>query len=339
MQIRFLMVLGSIVAMGLMIGCANLPNEQAAIDHYVRAKLLVDQQELDAALVELAKAIRNDPKLSIAHATAGDVHRKRGNWELARRSYEDACKTNPYAFRAHYNLGLSYQTLALAAKTAKHIQGFLRMAVKVYLRANIIDPDDFDTNLNLSACYFQLGKYDLAEQYCKSAITGDPNNSQAYSNLGIICDSQNRLYDAIKAYKASLEIDTHQPKLLLNLGSTYMRQNRLKRAIRAFELAKEEDPDDPAPWEQIGSCLYRTGNYPGAMEAYQKAISMGGGSAAAHRGVGVVYMTRYVLDHDKTELRDKALAAWHTSLEIEPNQNDLQTLVQKYAPQYTGPML
>ena len=339
MRVQKSIVLVAAMGVTLVAGCAGIYNEQAAINHYVRGKLLAEQGDLDAALAELAEAAKNDPTLSIAHATAGDIHRKRGKWELAQRSYESACQTNPYAFKPHYNLALTYQTLARAARVAQRIQNYLRLAVHVYLRAIIIEPKDFEANLNLAACYFQLGKYDLAEQYCKAAIAANPDDAHAYSNLGIIYDSQNRLYDAIRSYKASLEIDTHQPKLLLNLGSTYMRQNRVNRAIRVFKMAAKEAPEDPAPWEQLGSCYYRMNRHAEALEAYNKALSLGGRSATAHRGIGVVYMTQYVLNQEKVELRDKAVAAWHTSLELAPDQHDLAELVRKYTPKYTGPQL
>ncbi len=320
-------------------GCQPIPNRQTAIDHYVRGRLLAEEGDVDAALQELSLAVRNDPNLSIAHAAVGDIHRKRGNWEFARRSYDNACRANPYAFKPHYNLGLTYQTLARAAQAAQRVQRYLKQATQVYLRAIAIEQDDFDANLNLSVCYFQLHKFDLAEQYCKRAIELDGEDPNAYSNLGIIYDSQNRLYDAIRAYKQSLEIDTHQPKLLMNLGSTYMRQNRLHQAIRAYDLAAAEAPDDPSPWEQIGSCHYRLGENDQALDAYQKAISFGGGTAMAHRGLGVVYMTQYVMDRTKNDLRDKALACWHVSLELKPDQQDLRRLVQKYTPQHDRPEL
>ena len=50
-------------------------------------------------------------------------------------------------------------------------------------------------------------------------------------------------------------------------------------------------------------------------------------------------MTQFVLDQQQTGLRDKAIAAWHTSLELQPNQADLQTLLKKYSPKYNGPKL
>ena len=310
-----------------------------AVNHYVKGQLLADQGDVDAALRELAEAVQADPNLSVAHSAMGDIHRKRGDYELALQSYDRACDANPYAFRPHYNLAVVYQYLAEAAKVVEKADGYLREAVDVYLRAVTLDPDDFDTNLNLSACYFSLGKHALAEKYCKAAIAIKPDSPQAYSNLGVIYDSQGRVYQAIKAYKDSLELDVHQPKLLMNLGATYMRQSRLTQALQAFDLATREAPGSAEAWEQLATCRYHRKEYDEALTAYEKAVSLDASSAAAHRGVGVVYMTQYILDRKNTALRDKALAAWHTSLELKPDQEDIVRLVRKYAPKVTGPEL
>ncbi|MGB2821372.1 MAG: tetratricopeptide repeat protein [Phycisphaerae bacterium] len=310
-----------------------------AIGHFVRGQLLADDGEMEAALRELAEAVKADPDLSVAHCAIGDIHRKRGDHQLAKRSYEDACRANPYSFRPHYNLGVVFQVLSEAAQAVERGQEYLREAVAVYLRASVLDPDDFDTNLNLCACYFSLGKNALAEKYCKAAIAIKPDSPEAYSNLGTIYDSQGRMYQAIKAYKDSLELNVHQPKLLMNLGAAYMRQARLGPALNAFETATEEDPNSSAAWEQLGTCLYHRNELDEAMAAYQKAVSLNGSSAAAHRGIGVVYMTQYITDRKNADLRNKALAAWHLSLELEPDQEDIVRLVRKYSPKTADPEL
>ena len=342
----FILCSARAVAMGLALclglaatGCL-FPDQSSsqAVGHYVRGQILADEGDLDAALAELAEAIRQNPNLSVAHAAVGDIHRKRGSYDLARACYETACQTNPYEFRPHYNLGVTYQTLAESADSAK-AKDYLQKAIAVYLRAITLKADDFDTSLNLSACYFQEGKYDLAEKYCKEAVRLNPNNAAAMSNLGIIYDSQNKLWEAIKAYKDSLELDAHQPKLLLNLGSTYVRQNRLKDALMVLEMATREAPDDSTPWEQIGSVRYTLKEYDKSTEAYLKAMQVNPNSAFAYRGIGVVYMSQFITDQTQMTLRDKALEAWNRSLELDSNQQDLIRLVQKYTPPSTVPSL
>ena len=327
----------TVTILPLLAGCEIFSPTEAAINHYVAGRMAMDRKDYEAALAELAKAIRSDPNLSLAHAAIGDIHRKQGDNQQAANAYEQACNTNPYAFTPHYNLGVTYKLLSDAARNAKSAGDYLRKAVQVYLRAVMLKPDDFDTNLNLSTCYFQTGKYDLAEKYCKSAIKTDPKNPFAYSNLGTIYDAQDRYYDAIRAYKDSLELDVHQPMLLLNLGTTYIRLGRHKEALNAFELAVREDPNCSPAWEQIGACCFHRKKWDEAINAYERAVGLDGRSAPAYRGLGVVYMTQFITSGENAELRDKALSAWNRSLELNSNQSDLLRLVQKYTTKHKVP--
>jgi tetratricopeptide (TPR) repeat protein len=326
-----LIALGAVAVLGCP-GCVRPEPKISAVDHYVKGQMLLDDGDVEAALAELAQAVKADPRLSIAHAAIGDVHRRRGNWDLARRSYEAACETNPFAFLPHYNLGVTYQVLAQAAKALEEVENYLKRAVEVYVRAITLQPDDFDSHLNISACYFQLGEVELADKYCRQAIAIDPNSAKAYGNLATIQESQGNLYEAIKAYKACLEQDMHQPEVLMNLGSAYMRQGRLKAAMRTFQQAGKEDPNGSGPWEKMGACYFYLRKFAEAQKAYQEALELDTNSAVAHRGMGVVYMSQFVLDNSKTDLREKALEEWNLSLEIQPDQEDLKRLVEKYSP-------
>ena len=338
MRVRWVLAAIAAAPLVLAAGCARPPQQQAET-HFIHGKVLAEQGNVEAALAELAEAVKENPKLSVAHAAIGDIRRRRGDLEQARESYETACRTDPYAFRAHYNLGVTYQMLSQAAKALSKTEECLRQAVRVYLRAVAIEPADYDTNLNLAACYFQIGRHDQAEQYGLAAIKIDPNSPQAHANLGVIYDSQDRLFDAIREYKASIELDEHQPQLLLNLGGSYAKQQRYKTAINCFELAARDDPNFAPAYEQIGSCYFQLRQYDKALEAYQTAAAADASSAAAYRGIGAAYMSLYLTDHSDPELREKALDAWHRSLELQSDQKDLLRLVEKYRPKTTGPDL
>jgi superkiller protein 3 len=319
--------------------CQMATPEEMAIGHYVRSQALADKGDSDAALAELRDAVAADPSLAVAHSAAGDIYRKQGNNEQAAKCYESACKANPYAFSPHYKLGVTYQSLADLAKTADKVQYYLREAVQVYLRAITITADDFDANTNLAACYLQMGKYELAALYAKAAVRINPANPFAHSNLAIIYDCQNDLANAISQYNASLELDTNQPNVLMNKGSTYLRMGVVNLAIKDFELAAKLAPGDSTPYEQIGTCYCRLNNMNEAMAAYSKAVAINPKSAPGYRGLGVAYLTKFVEDNKKTDLRDKGLAAWIKSLEIQPDQQDLVKLLQKYTPKQSAPQL
>jgi len=307
-------------------------SKRVAADRYDAGRFAMAGGNYAQALEELAKAVEADPELSVAHAAIGDIYRKQGNHEAAATSYERACETDPYAFRPHYNLALTYQVLAEAARSSTRAAEFLCKAVHTYLRAVMLQPNDFDTHLNLSACFFQQGKFALAEKYCKAAIRIRPRQAAALCNLGIIYDALNRPHDAIRAYRGSLELDVHQPVLLVNLGGTYFRLKRLGDALNAFNLATRQDPNFASAWERTAACLYHMKRYADSLSAYDRAVRLDARSAASQRGLGVACMTLYVKDSTRREFRDKGLAAWGRSLALDPNQPRLRQLLAKYSP-------
>jgi tetratricopeptide (TPR) repeat protein len=332
-----LLAAGGLAATGCQLDLFTPIAKQQAIDRFVAGQLKADHGDLDAALKELAAAVRADPTLSIAHAAMGDIHRRRGDWQQAQQAYEQACDTNPYAFRPHYNLGVVYQHQAGVARTLEQAQKLLRYAIDVYLRATTLEPEDYDASLNLSACYFALGKHAQAGKYCKAAIALEPMNPVAHTNLGVIYESQNRFDEAVKSYKNSLERDVHQPRVLINLGNIYLRQDQPGAAFQSFQAATKADPNSSEAWHQLGNCHYQRKEYPQAQRALEKSVAKDPSNAAAHRAIGVVCMTQYLLDTKKAELREQALAAWTRSIEIQPGQDDLLRLVQKYTPKIAKP--
>jgi len=320
-------------------GAASLPPTQHASDYYVEGQLALDREDYDAALAELKKAIAADPSLSVAHAAIGDIYRKQGKLEDSATAYEQAVTTDPYAFGPQYNLGVVYQMLSDAANDAKAGAEYVQKAVDTYVKALALQPDDFDTNLNLCACYFQQGKYDEAETYCRTAIKADPKNPFGPFNLAMIYKQMDRPYDAIWAFKDSLELDINQPKLLVELGNVYMKLDRLKDAQKAFELASQQDPESGEASEQMGQVYYYQKRHDDAVKAYEKAVKLNPKSSSAYRGLGIVYMTQFITQPGEPKLREKGLEAWNLSLEYNSNQEDLVKLVRKYTPALSKPSL
>ncbi|GAG41736.1 unnamed protein product, partial [marine sediment metagenome] len=117
-MLRSQLILTFVLATGAALAGCETGSAGAGIEHYVAGRLAMEKENYEAALAELEKAIRADPKLSIAHTAIGDVYRKQGHNQLAGSAYTRACRANPYAFLPHYNLGVTLQLLAEAAETA-----------------------------------------------------------------------------------------------------------------------------------------------------------------------------------------------------------------------------
>ena len=319
-------------AAGCAVPAASNGQAQSAVDHYAKGQLLKNMGMLDAALAELARAVEADPKLTTAHAAIGDIHRLQNRLPQAVGAYERAVASNPHNFRNHYNCGFLHQMMADAATAAKSAQRHLTRAVQLYLGAVALRASDYDALLNLGVCYYRLGDYERAEGFCKRAIAVNGDLPDAYTNLGAVYDRQNRPYKAISMYRRSLECDTQQGDVLMNLAAVYVKQDKLNSAMRTYRMVMEMRPDDPSPLERLGYCHYFKGDYEKAQELYRQALAKDSRHAPTHRGLGVVYMTRYLLGPKSVQLRDRALAEWQISMELNPNQPALLKLIDKYAP-------
>ncbi|MCK5113226.1 MAG: tetratricopeptide repeat protein [Phycisphaerae bacterium] len=309
----------------------NWPTRDNSEELCARGLELMNDGNSAAALEELSKAVETDPENSTALTAIGDIHRKDGNYELARINYESACDVDSYSFRPHYNLGVTYQALAKLSQSIEEMQQHITRAVNVYIRALAIKPESFDTHLNLGVCYYQLGQPDLAEQQIRHALILNPHSRYANNNLAVICESQNRLPEAIEAYKNSLEADSDQPKIMMKLARAYTKTGHLRAGLWTYRAVTKKAPKSSAPWCQIGICYFRMKQLDDSLRAFQQAIRLNPESHEAYRGYGVVCMYQYVKHLDRTDLQGKGLLAWEYSLRIKPDQPDLVKLMQRYS--------
>src|SRR5262249_37290203 len=151
-------------------------------------------------------------------------------------------------------------------------------------------------------------------------------NAFAWSNLGAVYDAQGRDYEAIQAYKRSLEANSNQPAVLVNLGTVYINQGRLDTAERVLKKALEMSPDLAVAHERLGYCCWKLQQIDKAIESYNHALEIDSDNSRAMAGLGVVRMTQFLHDPARTDYRDQAIEMWHSSLERDANQPHLREL-------------
>ena len=125
--------------------------------------------------------------------------------------------------------------------------------------------------------------------------------------------------------------------VLVNLGTTYLKQERFPPAERVLELATKTDPTLAPAYCRLAYCYYRQRRYQQAIDTYGHSLELDETMADAHAGLGVVYMTMYLLDSSAAKHYEKAIESWHRSLELNPDQPVLKRLLAKYNRHQTAP--
>lgn len=79
------------------------------------------------------------------------------------------------------------------------------------------NPDDADAYYNLGAAYGKLNMHEEAIEAYIQAIRIDPDNAEAHYNLGMLYNLSNDRSSAIKQYKILEKLDSEIANLLFNL--------------------------------------------------------------------------------------------------------------------------
>jgi tetratricopeptide (TPR) repeat protein len=293
-----------------------------------RGDVALADRNLDVALAEFQEAVKLDPMYAPGHYRLAMAHKEMGNLEAAADALQEAVRLDPSEVEPIFQLGEVYRLLKRSTQ-----------AIRAYLMACDLDPRSFDMRFRLATCYHQSGDLEAAIDNYRESINLSPRSAAARSNLGAALAAQGNDYEAIKAYKESLECEGAQPVVLVNLATVYLKQERWTTAQRTLSTALKMDPDLAVAHERIGYALWRVGELEPAAESYRRAIDLDPQNAAALAGYGVVLMTQYLENPAQVSLRDEAVESWHRSLEANPNQPKLRTLVEKYRPKSEEPVI
>ncbi|MBW8016539.1 MAG: tetratricopeptide repeat protein [Planctomycetes bacterium] len=325
------------------VGRKNADTE--AVKLYVDAMMLNEIKEWDEAIKKLNAAVEHAPEFSLAYSFKGDIYQLTKQYEVSADSYDQATRIDPWSFKDFANLG----------KVCQIIENFTR-AVKAYVSACEIKTDNFDVHLGAGRCFYELDNFDLAFGYCQRAKEIDPNTGNVDVLLGDIHIAKSDAYlldkqdDAAKAslakavasYKRALEIDGNKPDTMVSLAVVYTRQENFDFAEELLHSAIEKDPNSSTAFQYLGFVqlnLHKE-DLSLAMNSYNKAVEIDGNDWMAHKGLGVVYMLKFLIVRDKAEKQNtldnldktfklKAMENWDVSLTIKPDQPHLKKLYEE----------
>lgn len=103
----------------------------------------------------------------------------------------------------------------------------------------------------------------------------NPDNAQAWIELGNTFFDLDRLGDAINAYGKALSIQPDNPHVLTDLGVMYRRNNEPEKALEAFGKAIAVQPDFETAWFNKGIVyMHDLNDLPKAIEAWEQLVKV-----------------------------------------------------------------
>lgn len=271
------------------------PNDHRLLNE--RAKVFLLAGETNFALADVGRAVLMDSTVSDYYLTISDVYFRLGKPTMCLNALTKANQlqpesTEPLYRLAQFNLYLNkYQESIdfannmlrldprddrpFVVKALAHKQlGDTAKAIHNYLQAVTENPDNFDAYMELGVLHF--GKKDpLSEKYFLAALGIRPNAVEALYDLGMFYQENDKLNEAMETYVRLLEVDSTYSHAYFNMGYIqYQHLQLYNEALKNFEQAVKVDPKYFQAVYMRGLCYEAKGDVVAAKREYGYALEL-----------------------------------------------------------------
>jgi tetratricopeptide (TPR) repeat protein len=226
---------------------------------------------------------RPPSQLNIPEALAiATAHHQAGRLAQAEQIYRQVLQQNPQQAEALNLLGV------IACQHGKLEEG-----ITLYRQALALQPAFTGARENLCLALWKQGKslIEEATNAYSQIVTFEPSNIQAFSNLGLILQDQNKLDESIAYYQQALAVEPNHPDTLNNIGVILQRQGKPGTAIFYHRRALAAKPDFVEAHISLGTALQEQGKLAEATACYDRALELNPTNPQARYNRSLMYLT------------------------------------------------
>lgn len=244
MERHFLLGLRWLVLGGLAVtatGCAGMPGRE-----WFARKTGLPSPTQTVAKNEQIGGVQNTPATAsgkTSNSVAMEIARGRnfergGQWDKARKVYEDLRKKEPESAAIAHRLGV------VADAERRHGE-----AEQLFLFALQRDPNNAEIVNDLGYCYYLQGKLSQSEPYLRQSVVMQPSNARYRNNLGLVLGHMGRVHEALAEFRSG----GNEADAQFNLAFVYASQNRIEDSKACFRTALAIDPTHRRAREALAS--------------------------------------------------------------------------------------
>lgn len=274
----------------LLAGQPAVAASDAAAQYYEDAIVRFEQQEYEAAVIQLKNALQRDPDFLPAHMLLGEAYLEQGkNVEaeeellLARRLGADAALTAVPLARVYSAQGKHLELLTdvsavghpplvraeiLAYRGRAHLElGQLRDAEAAFHEAMRLDPAAVAPLVGQARLLLVRGDPVAAGPVATAATALDPDDPEAWNMRASVSHVQGDLVTAIKDYGRAIAVDPDYVEARVARAGVYLDLGRDAEAEKDLAYLRENAPLEPRGAYLFALLHARRGNQEAANEA------------------------------------------------------------------------
>ncbi len=195
-----------------------------------------------------------------------------GQWDKARKVYEDLRKKHPENAIIAHRLGV------VADSERRHGE-----AEQLFRFALERRPDDAQIMNDLGYCCYLQGSLSQAEPYLRQSVAMQPANARFRNNLGLVLGHMGRVEEALVEFRAG----GNEADAMFNMAFIYASQERTEESKACFRNALAIDPTHRRAREALAS-FEEYENKPAALREREMDLAESGGRWVPYQEAGSV---------------------------------------------------
>ncbi len=241
-----------------------------ATDYYQiisRAKILDEQGDFKAGLLEWQKAVEYDPKDGMARFYMAAALEQQGQLAQALEEFQESVDLDPINASAYF-----YYAVALEQA------GRLPESIETYKKVLEIRPDDLVTEKSLAAVLIEAGRNDEAVAVLHRALTLDPQLAEAHHMLGAVLATSGQLDEGVGQLQKAVAIEPEDFQFQYDLGRVLAARHSFADAVphfqKAAELSAKEHQQHLDSLQMLAAMYSEVGRFPDAVRTAQQALDL-----------------------------------------------------------------
>jgi tetratricopeptide (TPR) repeat protein len=210
------------------------------------------------AVQEAEKAIELDPESVDAYRNLAYVWNSQGYYGLSNDYYDKALEIHSNLGFLYVQKAVNYRALiAYHAGRAEYAaaESSYRAAIASLEEAVKVDPENAEAYEEMGWLYFGNDQLNLAQEKLEQAVEIDPEYARAWSRLGFTRFRRRNYEGAEEALRQAVELGYDRIETFYTLGLVLYYLARCEEAMPFFNQALAIDPEDPNALEGIRLCL------------------------------------------------------------------------------------
>jgi len=231
--------------------------------HIELAELLLDQDQSEAALEEVDRALAPDPRAAPLLSLKGRILLVLDRCEDAVAPLKEALEIDPGLAEAHTFLGRALRAL-----------GQPKDALAELDRAIELEPSNAMALGFRGQALKDLGRLDEAEESLQRALELDPDRNWVQTNLAETFLASGRTDEALELIDRGLATDPTDTELTVLKARALRDLSRLDDAVALLETSAERDPSSAELQAELGESLRLVGRLDDALGALDRALEL-----------------------------------------------------------------